>query len=646
MPMSEATATARTTDPERGPGPDAPTKTSGWRLRAPSWLPTDPRRVVWAIVIAQAGWLLYLMSGGWYLQADLSNLSEAAASPLSWDYLTKSLGGHFSPVGRLAYWVLHRAAPMNYDVTIALRVVLQAVATLLLYRLLTRLVGRHPLVLVVLAAYALSPLVGPNLTYFTPGLGQTIGQVFAVAMYLALTRWAGGRQLRWAVATGVAMLLMILGDDQMIVLTLTVPVLTLAFLDAGSVGARIGRELRSWWGWLAMAVPTAAYVVVFVTGGYASSSGSSSLTLATVENLVKDEWLKAIGPLFVGGPLRWYAGPGNYVGFANPDTTVILLGQLVFVCLVALGVRRVGRSSLWAWVPLLLVAGAGIVLVGSGRFAAYGSTVPVTWRYSFPVAVPLALALALALLPGVRQIPAEVSEAEEPVARPEPAPAVQVYAGSLLAVGVLVTSLVSGVLYAQDWWRNPARTYTSTLVASARAAGPTALLYDSPVRGDVISALEPHHHISDLLALEGVPVTFDRPGGAPLTATDDGRLVKSTFVAAGVGAGPQQPACGSYVQGAGETVIPLNTTVRAGEWYLQLSLFQAQPSSVSIVMADADGHRVAPVAGAAQRLPALANLALRFPAMSPREVIVTSTSPDTSLCLVHVSVGAPFPAAG
>jgi hypothetical protein len=619
----------------------------------PAWWPQDPRRIVWGIVGAQAVWLLYLMSGGWYLQADLSNLAEGASSSLTWGYLTDSLGGHFSPVGRLAYWVLQRAAPMNYDVTIALRIVLQAVATLLLYRLLRRLVGPRPLVLAVVAAYALSPLVGPNLTYFTPGLGQTLGQVFALAMYLSLARWTEGRQVRWAAATGLLLLLMILGDDQMIVLCLTVPIFVVAFLDDGRWTSRLRLELRSWLGWLVMAVPTALYVVTFVAGGYAASSGGGSgsqLTFTAVVSLVRDEWLKAIGPVFVGGPLRWLGGPGNYVPFAAPSTAVVLLGLLVFLCLVVVGLRRLGGRSLWAWLPMLLVTASGIVLVGAGRYAAYGSTVPITWRYSFPVALPLAIGVTLALLPVRRPAPDPAAEPEpEPEAGPsEETPTglsgVQTYAAGVLLVGVLLSSLVSGVLYARSWWRNPAKAYVATLVASTRAVGPAALLYDSPVRGDVISPLEPDHHVSDILRLEGVPARFDRPGGAPLIATADGRLVSAAFVPAATGIGPQQPSCGTYIQGIGRTVITLSTTVRPGEWYLQLSYFQAQPSTVSIAVLDAGGVSHSPSVGAAQRLPTLGLLSLRLPLMSPQAVVITSTSPATSLCLVHTVVGAAFPA--
>ena len=597
------------------------------------WWRLDSRRVLWGVLAAQALWLLYLMSGGWYLHADLSNLAESASHRLTWDYLTTSLGGHFSLVGRLSYWVLHRAAPMDYGVTIGLRIGLQVLATWLLHRLLVRLVGPRPLVLVVVGLYAASPIIGPNLTYFTPALGQTIGQVFALAMYLSLTRWADGRGLRWALATGVAMVLMVMGDDQMIVLSLTVPILLLAFLDSGPVLSRLRTELRGWLGWLLIAAPTGAFVAAFVLGGYGTSSGGTSLPASSAVTLVRDVWLKGVGPLFVGGPLHWVGGPGVYVPFAWPSTTVILLGQLMFLALVVVGVRRVGLVSLWAWAPVLVVAATGILLVGAGRYSAYGSTVPVTWRYSFPVGVPLAIGLTLALAPTLQ------ARREEPTT-----PVVQRYAAVVAAACVVLASGVTGVLYAQDWWRNPAKSYVATLVASARAAGPSALLYDTPVRGDVISPLEPDHHVSDVLRLMDVPARFDRPGATPLVATGDGRLVRATFIPVAQAAGPQQPNCGTYVHGAGRTVIPLSKPVRAGEWYLQFSLFQAQPSDVTIQVVDVDGSTHDPVAGAAQRLPTLASLALRLPWMSPQSVVVTSASASTSLCLVTTTVGAPFPA--
>jgi hypothetical protein len=648
MPEATTSADNRVGDGPEGE-PDDPAFGKGVSNpphRSASWWPVEPRRALWGILGAQALWLLYLMSGGWYLHADLSNLAEAARNPLSWDYLTKSLGGHFSLVGRLSYWVLHRVAPMDYGVTIGLRIVLQLLATWLLYRLLVRLVGQRPLVLLVVGMYAASPILGPNLTYFTPALGQTIGQVFALAMYLSLARWTVERRLRWALATGVAMLLMVMGDDQMIVLSLTLPILVLTFLDQGSLLTRARRELRGWAGWLLIAAPTGGFVAAFVFGGYGTTSGGTSLPAASAVTLVRDVWLKAVGPLFVGGPLHWTGGPGVYVPFASPSTAVILLGQLMFLCLVVVGVRRVGLVSLWAWAPLIVVAATGILLVGAGRYSAYGSTVPVTWRYSFPIGVPLALGVALALAPIRRAgLPGEdVDTASPSRAAREAAPRLQRYAAFAVSAAVFVASGVSGVLYVQDWWDNPAKSYVATLVASSRATGPSALLYDTPVRGDVISPLEPDHHLSDLLRLMDVPATFDRPGGPPLVATGDGRLVPATFIPVASAAGPRQPSCGTYVHGLGRTVIPLSTTVRGGEWYLQLSLYQAQPSDVMIQVVDADGSTHDPVAGAAQRLPTLAQLSLRLPWMSPKAVVVTSTSPTTSLCLVTTNVGAPFPA--
>jgi hypothetical protein len=382
-----------------------------------------------------------------------------------------------------------------------------------------------------------------------------------------------------------------------------------------------------------VALPTAAFVAAFVIGGYGNSSGGSSLSRSVAIDLTRDVWLKAVGPLFVGGPLRWSDGPGVYVPFAAPTTAVILLGQLVFVCLVVIGVRRVGLVSLWAWAQLLVVAAAGILLVGAGRYAAYGATVPITWRYSFPVALPGALALALGLAPVVGRHRPRTSWTS-----------IQQYGGILVCLAIVGASAVSGVQYVQAWSRSPAKAYVQTLVASTRAVGPSALLYDTPIRGDVVSPLEPDHHVSDLLRLMDVPATFDHAGGPPLVATADGRLVKATFIPVAHAAGPDQPSCGTYVHGTGQTVIPLNTTVRAGEWYLQLSLYQSQPSQVRVQVLDADGTVRDPVFGAAQRLPTLASLSLRLPLMTPKAVLVTSDSGTTSLCLVQTLVGAPFPA--
>ena len=88
-----------------------------------------------AIVVSQAVWLGLVMLRGWYSAADLPNLAYANGRDLDWDYLTSTLGGHFGVAQRLVYWLLNRAAPLEWWLTVFIRLAFQALTTVLLWRL-------------------------------------------------------------------------------------------------------------------------------------------------------------------------------------------------------------------------------------------------------------------------------------------------------------------------------------------------------------------------------------------------------------------------------------------------------------------------------------------------------------------------------
>src|SRR3954452_12250084 len=84
------------------------------------------------IVVFQALWLWATIRRGWYLQSELSNLADTSYRSLDWEDLRHPLGRHFSPVLRLAYWLMQAVDPMSYELTIMVRILLQSAAVLLL----------------------------------------------------------------------------------------------------------------------------------------------------------------------------------------------------------------------------------------------------------------------------------------------------------------------------------------------------------------------------------------------------------------------------------------------------------------------------------------------------------------------------------
>jgi hypothetical protein len=586
--------------------------------------------VLGGIVVAQAIWLWILIGRGWFLQADFSNLADGMGRPLTWSYLREPLGGHFAPVLRLLYWLLDRIGPLDHSLTVGFRVVLQAASTILLYRVLRLLVGRSNLALAVIGLYAFSPLLLAGLAWLTSGLGLVLGQVFALLAIETHLRFGRTRDLRFAVATGVLLALATLSADQWIVIAFSLPILSAAYVYQGTIRERLRSFVAHWRAWTATLLPLGGVVALALTLG--DSAGAHSLSATTTYRLVRDDWLKSVGPSLVGGHWRWFADQDTYLPFYAPSDAVVLLGQFAFVVLLLVGLQRTGWLALVGWSLPIVIVVANMCLVGTGRFETYGSLLAITPRYSFVVAAPLAIGVALSLCRPVA--PANAASGLE-------RPRYLIAAALVAAVGL--SSMYSGIRFTHYWAKNPSKAYVDALLASGRAAGSDLNIYDTALPPDIVSKVEPHHRIADVLRLGGLKATYEDPRSEPLVASTDGHLVKSVFVPASVGLGELKVNCGTYIHGTGTWTIPMSKPVPVAEWYLRFELYQRAASTISVELTDAAGSTIYPVQGTQVEIGGtLAAINLRLPASSPIAVKIRSTAASTSLCLVRTIIGGPF----
>jgi hypothetical protein len=584
------------------------------------------------IVIAQAVWLWAIIGHGWYLQADFSNLADGLGRPLTWSYLREPLGGHFAPVMRLLYWLLTRVGALDYNLTVGLRVLLQGASTILLYRLLRLLVGRSTLMLVIVGLYAVNPLPVPGLAWLTSGLGLVLGQVFVLLAIESHVRYERSGELPHAIVTGLLLVLAILSADAWVVALSILPILSVGFLSQGTARQRLGSLAKRWRGWLATTLPVVGAGATILALG--DPAGAQRLPIGAVYRLVRDAWLRSVGPSLVGGHLRWFVPQNTYLPYFAPTDSTILLGQAAFVVLIVVGIRRTGRRALIAWAIPITVVVASMIAVGIGRYGTYGRLLAITPRYSFVVAVPLAIAVALSLCNTT-----DPPNSDQPTGRSS-----QRLLGFGIAAVIAVSSVSSVVAFTRHWSKNPAKNYVASLLASARAAGPDLNVYNTALPSGLVSGAEPHHRVSDILRLGGLFAAYESPHSEPLVASADGRLTKSVFVPGAVGLGALQVNCGTYVHGPGTWSIPMSKSVPAAEWYLRFDLYQNAASTIAVDIVDATGRIAHPVQGAIVKLnQKLATVNLRLPAFAPVAVIVHSSAPATSLCLVHTVVGAPFP---
>lgn len=602
-----------------------------------------------AVLLLQAVWLAVIIGRGWYTEADLPNLGAATGQPLDWHYLSASVGGHFGAPGRLMYWLLNRLAPLNWQLTVLIRVLLQLIATGLLWRLLVLLVGRRRWLVLLLLLYALNPILVPGLAWLTSGLGLAAGQVAVLLMLLAQVRYTRDGRLVHGVLVAVLALAALLLADQTLSCLILLPLLSLGFLHRGSLGQRLRAARTRWPGWLALLVAIGGFVLVYLLGDY--NTGTSRFGVLAGWSIVRTEWLDVIGPSVAGGPWHWSWNTDAYVAFADPPTAAVLVGQLMLFALAVLSYRTRGPRALLALAIPVLVAVIGVLVVGRARYDVLGTFVSPLLRYSFYLPLALAIGLALAFVPALDELPTGTVEdgvgQDDANARPPtgnrrpggvPLPAV-----ALATAAVLVCSLLSGARFAARFWQNNGRAYVDNLVAGARAGGPGLSVYDSDARPDVMAYVEPNHYVSDILRLAGVSVSYNGPASNPVVADLDGRLHESTFFRSADFSGPSKPGCGVYVHGVGSWRLALTRTLPAKDWFLRLELYQPRPNSFTVSVLDSAGRPLRLTGGSAVSTAGqLVAVIRRIDFGAPATVLVRSSAATTNLCLTHSYVGVPL----
>ncbi|MSW71385.1 MAG: hypothetical protein F2829_15150 [Actinobacteria bacterium] len=609
-----------------GVGPDSP---------AISLTLSREHAVVGLVVIGQAVWLGFVMLRGWYSAADLPNIAFATGRDLDWDYLSSTLGGHFGAAQRLVYWLLNRGAPLEWWVTVLVRLICQGVTTVLLWRLFRALVGPRPWLWIVLVCYASSAYLVPGTAALNSGLGLAISQMCLVGTLLAHVRYTRGRRLVDAAVVAFLVLVMLSFAQGSLPTLVFLPVLSLFFLREGTPRQRVTGELSMWRGWLVLALALGVFAALYLVGDY--NSPSSEFTAADAFWLAGQAWIMILGPALVGGPWSFYALPNQWSAYANPPLALVVLGQVALVGLIALSVRRSGRIALVAWAIPMWTAVTSLVLVGTGRWFFLGDVIPSALRYSHFVPVSLALGIVLAFGSGTR---AGRTGRRSFGAWSDPRRRRVVAA---VATGLLVvTSLFSTWRFADVFWKNPAQEYAAALLRDVDERGSSVQVYDTLLPESVVPYVS-QMYVSDLLALGGASAEFGGQSDNRLTVDGSGKLVPAKFFDTADFTTKRKKGCGIHVNGEGTTRIPLSRVVDNREWFLQLELYQPRDNSVTMSVLDEDDRELA-ISGDGATLDMRGPLVVlhrRIESGRPAVITLEASDPQTNFCLVHTFVGVP-----
>lgn len=603
------------------------------------------------LLAAQAAWCAWLSARGWFYQDDLSALDEASGRRLGWKFLTMPVNDHLVPGYRLVFWLQRVVDPLNYTNTVIVRVLLQTVAIGLLYRLFVLLFGRRPSVLVVVALYAVNPLIVSNLTWFTTAACLVPAEIAAIVALDAHIRYTVTGRLRWAATAGAALLAGMCFWEKTAIVGLILPILSVGYLTSGSMPNRLVQLARRWRGWLLTAVPPLLFVAYFVGHHYGGSA--RGIGVGNLLGVIKTAWLRLAAPALFGGPWRWFDAGNAYVSWSSPTVSAVVMSQLAFAVLVVLAWRRTGARSLVGWsLPLLSVA-IGTAVVAIGRFFAFGDLVAVTMRYSFDFALALALGAALALIPSAPAAIAERAGAHPTVPAPAADPAdagtgraaarrtLLVVTGCALLV---LSSVVSTMKFEHRWLQNPTEPYVDRLTASVTAAGPGINLYDTPVSSKVVPYFfGPTMHLSELLSWTGADVRFDQTDTAPKLVDTDGNLVAANLLPSAFGVLPPHQTCEVLAQGVGTWRVPLTKRLPYGDGFLRMEYYQQRVGTLTVQIEDASGRLMAPTTGSRVSFPVtLGAQLLRTPPAEAVAVVIKSDNAATNTCIGGIVIGAPF----
>jgi hypothetical protein len=607
--------------------------------------PTMPiqHRVLIVVLAVQAGWLAYLCSRGWFYQDDFTLLSQAAHQHLTVGYLKQSYNGHLAPGVRLTFWIFAHTTRFSYGPTIAVRVVLQAIATILVFRLLTEVSQSRNVALAITVGYAASPLLVPGTVYLAASIQLLPAQICVLIAYLAHIRHAKSGQLRWSALAGLAMLVGVGFWEKTGVTALLLVVLSLGWLSVGSLPRRVFGLFRDWRGWLLTLVPLGAFTGYYLTHHYATSA--KAITAGAAWHLIWTQWSHALWPAVVGGPWQWLSGGQSYFAVSGAHTVVVVLGQCMFVLLVVAGWRRSRWRGLLSWTLPLVAVIAGELLIGIGRYAEFGDIPAVGFSYAFDLAVPTALAVALAF----RASPQPVVTTTEPVAvgarHGEP---VRRWRRTRLAAGLLClavvagSAVVSGVTFTTRWHKSPAKTYVATLLRSIHETGPSVNLYDSPVSLRVLPFISPDRNLSDLLSVSTAKVAFDVGSPQPQLVNDRGQIVPATFFPVAHQAVPHNSFCPTLVKGTTTVTVPIRPKAGSNTYFLQIDYFEQRPALVTITVKNAMGVPIAIRGNSTIDFgQPLGAVLLPLELGAPAQVSFTSSSDSASVCMSTVTIGVP-----
>lgn len=355
-----------------------------------------------ALVLAATAFRAWQLHGAWFFYDDFYFLQRALEGPLSWAYLVEPYNGHLMPAGAFLTWVNTQIDPMAFVWPAAETLGFFVLAGVAMLRLLVRLFGPRPGILVPLLMFLFSPMLIPATVWWAAAVNQ--GPMLA-AIILALTSFVDylrRPRTRSLAATFAWMTVGLLFVERTLLGFAILWLVALLYFTAGPLPAR----LRELWRRYRPAVVTQALFTTAYLGVYlpfALNFDAGSVTRRPLLGVLRDLVGVAFGTGAVGGPLEWRVSQVTQ-SEAHPSELMLTLSWAV-VAGVVLAAATSRRHGLRAWLIPLTGLLASTMLISVSRAIYFGSEIARDYRFQTESALTVALALGLSFLsvPGARQ---------------------------------------------------------------------------------------------------------------------------------------------------------------------------------------------------------------------------------------------------
>ena len=578
------------------------------------------------LVIIAVGLLfrIWALAGSWYFFDDLAFLSAGTNDPLSWDFVGRVYAGHVMPAGWLVVKALATWAPYQWGVWAGVLVLMQAVASWGMLRLLRSMFGDTKVVAALLAGYVFYVFTVPAGIWFAAGINQLpfeIALVFGLHAHLDYLRT---RRARALVATLAWTVFGLLFYEKTILLFGLYGLLALCWFSSGKLGERpqqLWKRYRT--GVIAYGAVAVGYLVIYAKVGlsFGSQQPDSSLIAEVAYRLVG----RAFSTAAIGGPLEWTSQSAN--SLANPSDLISLvswvgLGSMVWY---AASTRTMSRR---AWTLIVFTLAADVYLLAAARANLVGPDIGLEYRYQTESAAVLVLSIGLAFLPLLGAV--EMNDVRTDVQRP--------YERSLtirtITVTVVIAALVSTLAYVRNWQQNNhTKAYFDNVTTSLGAIDlkPVPLVDGSLPQTLLWAFGYPENTYSHIFKSMTGKLTYPSVSMDRLYVIDDaGRLAPAQIpptrvMVGGVG-------CGYILKRNVATAITLNGPVIGGGWWIAMSYAAPKPFRATIGL----GTDTFPIS-----FPAGFHTAYFRADGSYSAVLVDNSPPGAHTCITSVTLGVP-----